>query len=275
VEITWGALAKADGAAPAWDRSTATCSTVYCHGATLPGGTVTEPVWTKVDGTQAGCGTCHGTPPPWPHPAKTDCTTCHTFTVKPDGTIDVAGGMHINGQVDLDETKLTCISCHGSASNPAPPAGTRGESTTDQHAVGAHQQHLAPSTWHRDGQCADCHAVPQSVTHATGQTTFSWGGVSKAGGANPSYDAGAHTCSSVYCHGATIGGAAGTPLWTKVDGTQAACGTCHGLPPPAPHPQSTSCQGCHPSVITSFTTGSPPSAVWNDKNKHITGHVTY
>ena len=69
--------ATTDGAAPAWDRITATCSASYCHGQ-FPGGNALNAVsWTTVDGTQAACGTCHGLPAPYPHPQNTGCATCH------------------------------------------------------------------------------------------------------------------------------------------------------------------------------------------------------
>ena len=45
--VTFGDLATTAGATPTWDRPSATCSSVYCHGATLPGGTNTRPTWTK------------------------------------------------------------------------------------------------------------------------------------------------------------------------------------------------------------------------------------
>ncbi|HUK88309.1 MAG TPA: CxxxxCH/CxxCH domain-containing protein, partial [Terriglobales bacterium] len=66
-EVTFSGLALADGAAPVWDRNTATCSATYCHGggAKLSADTAAhlqKPVWTG--GTaQAFCGACHGIPP--------------------------------------------------------------------------------------------------------------------------------------------------------------------------------------------------------------------
>src|SRR5262249_6676376 len=49
------------GAGSTWNG--ASCSS-YCHGATLgAGGTATNPLWTKVDGTQTTCTGCHGDPP--------------------------------------------------------------------------------------------------------------------------------------------------------------------------------------------------------------------
>ena len=105
VDVVFGSLASAQGVAPAWDPSTLTCAT-YCHGATLPGGANTTPVWNKGP-SQAVCGSCHALPPPESsgHPAVTGgvtaCSACHPATVKPDGTIDVAGGKHINGVLDF------------------------------------------------------------------------------------------------------------------------------------------------------------------------------
>jgi predicted CxxxxCH...CXXCH cytochrome family protein len=45
------------------------------------------------------------------------------------------------------------------------------------------------------------------------------------------------------------GGTNTTPRWTTVDGTQAACGTCHGLPPAAPHVAIAQCDLCHGAVV--------------------------
>jgi predicted CxxxxCH...CXXCH cytochrome family protein len=40
------------------------------------------------------------------------------------------------------------------------------------------------------------------------------------------------SCAASYCHGATLeGGSLTAPSWTVTNGTQAACGTCHGRPP--------------------------------------------
>ena len=44
---------------------------------------------------------------------------------------------------------------------------------------------------------------------------------------------------------ASGGGNATSPLWTKVDGSQKQCTSCHGNPPPAPNPQDPACQTCH------------------------------
>ena len=44
------------------------------------------------------------------------------------------------------------------------------------------------------------------------------------------------------------GGLNTTPDWTVVDGTQDACGTCHGLPPDYPHVDRADCESCHPDA---------------------------
>jgi predicted CxxxxCH...CXXCH cytochrome family protein len=112
-KLTFGALATTDAAAPAWDRSTATCASVYCHGggaqlsAEPSAGKVAAPVWTGTTATTIYCGACHGLPPSdsshAPTLKLTDCATCHPGTVGPFGNILVTNGTskHINGVVDL------------------------------------------------------------------------------------------------------------------------------------------------------------------------------
>lgn len=103
-EVLFQSLAVLGGLQPKWDRDTNTCSQVYCHGASLDGGTHTSPVWTKVDGGQTTCGSCHGNPPlrvrsGASHTASKDCYLCHSSMNK-DGTIKKPE-LHINGRVDL------------------------------------------------------------------------------------------------------------------------------------------------------------------------------
>jgi predicted CxxxxCH...CXXCH cytochrome family protein len=120
--VTFGGIA-AQGVTvpPAWDRSTATCSSTYCHGATLAGGTNTAPIWTTVDGTQAACGTCHGIPPAvWGHEyppihGNNACTFCHYDVANDRGTAITNPSLHVNGVVDVKnrDTDPDCTSCHG------------------------------------------------------------------------------------------------------------------------------------------------------------------
>ena len=246
-ELTWGARAGADQAAPAWDG--ATCTGVYCHGETLSAGTETTPAWTVVDGSQAACGTCHGLPPTDNHPASTDCAACHGAVIDAAGNI-IAPELHVNGVVDV---AFDCTSCHGSAAGPAPPSDTHGNDATTERGVGAHQSHLGPSDWRAPIVCSDCHDVPASVDDAghldgDGVAELAWGGRARADSASPAWDGA--SCDGVYCHGGTLsGGSDNTPIWTVVDGTQDACGTCHGLPPGDGHPDRDDCSTCHASVI--------------------------
>jgi predicted CxxxxCH...CXXCH cytochrome family protein len=54
-------------------------------------------------------------------------------------------------------------------------------------------------------------------------------------------------------------------VWTRVDGTQKQCGSCHGAPPPAPHPHDPACQNCHADAGPSLTIKTPA--------QHIDGTV--
>ena len=86
--------------------STATTCTTYCHGATMAAGYTGSvgTTWSWNSPTAATCGSCHGFPPTVSHSgvlaAATDCNRCHPGTVDSTGAIIVAGGLHINGQLD-------------------------------------------------------------------------------------------------------------------------------------------------------------------------------
>lgn len=115
VEITFGGLATTAGATPAYDPQTHGCANVYCHGAFPTGNAYWKvPVWTK-GASQAVCGSCHGNPEATPSalplrnhvrlaPGSTNatCSACHAQTVKADGSVDVAGGAHVNGLAEFD-----------------------------------------------------------------------------------------------------------------------------------------------------------------------------
>lgn len=115
--VTFSGLALNDGAAPAWDRNTATCSNTYCHGggaqmANDTAGRLRTPVWT-LGSSQAFCGSCHGVPPSTTAHAGVNpfdfgaCARCHANTVTSNGTIIVTGppgartSAHINGVIDV------------------------------------------------------------------------------------------------------------------------------------------------------------------------------
>jgi predicted CxxxxCH...CXXCH cytochrome family protein len=162
-------------------------------------------------GGAPSCNACHGGPA-W----ISNCTFCH--------------GTKLATYVDADLPKA------------APPRGTNGETAATAPAVGAHQKHLAGGAIGNAIACAECHAVPTDLSHLDGSATVTFGAAAKRGGAAASW--GGTTCAT-YCHGATLaGGTNKTPSWTG-GAAEAACGTCHGAPPPAPHTASTSCGSCH------------------------------
>ncbi len=264
-EVVFGGLSEQDGATPAWDRGAATCAGSYCHGATLSGGSLSAPKWTVVDGSQKACGTCHGAPPPAPHPQASTCENCHGPTAGPGMTIANAA-THIDGQVQV--AGGACNSCHGNATNAAPPVDTAGRSGTGEVTVGAHQSHLQ-ATLGKEVGCEACHEVPATVDAAghldgTPDAEVVFGGLSEQDGATPAWDRGTATCAGSYCHGATLsGGSLSAPKWTVVDGSQKACGTCHGAPPPSPHPASPICGTCHQDATLDGAIG--------DASRHIDG----
>jgi predicted CxxxxCH...CXXCH cytochrome family protein len=262
-----------------------TCSDVYCHGTTLAGASSakTTPVWTQVDESWSACGSaCHATPPAAStgHPNSTACEKCHSkviasFAANSPSTTWKDPTLHINGTVEVDT--LTCTSCHGSGTNPAPPKDTQGNTATTAAGVGAHAQHLGTSTWHRQGQCADCHNTPTSTSHTNNNVDFTWAAPSNASGAAPSFNVTNLSCSGTYCHGAKMTAQSSSvgrvPVWNKVDGTHDACGkACHANPPiSGSHSASvTACQNCHGDVISSYNGA---SSTWKNASLHINGKV--
>lgn len=313
---------------PSWDRAGATCSGTYCHGATLSGGTNKSPIWTLTGQGQAACGTCHGVPPPPPHPevaaGPASCSPCHSGTIDPAGTLipPAAGGQHLDGMVQasghgaewMDQASpgfhasfanrgiasctachgadlaggtvgvacsqchrpggpgsdfATCTGCHGGTDNQtgAPPRPTW--ANADPLALGAHTSHLAGThALALPFDCTACHLKPGSVLasgHADGAVTVTgYTGADPAllaAATDPGWSRTGGGCASAYCHGATLqGGSNRAPSWTTVDGSQAACGTCHAIPPPTGlHPDhvaggawyaNANCSHCHAGIAT-------------------------
>ena len=135
-----------------------------------------------------------------------------------------------------------CGACHGSDANPAPPTALGGITDPTYLGVGAHQVHLSGGANTKGMGCGECHPFPETLD-AEGHidtpwpAEVTWGTVASTRGAAAPWDREAATC-TVWCHGADA------PDW--VEGT-AGCGTCHGLPPAAPHPQVDDCGLCHPA----------------------------
>ncbi len=244
--VLFGALAATGStttAGPRWDRDAVTCAGVYCHGVTLSGGSATAaPRWTyavEPDPSRPGiCGTCHGAPPPPPHPANAACGLCHAKTVKPDGTIDLAGGRHVNGEKDLDaDPAAPCGACH-------PVPGTSGA-----HAAHHGLDRAAPEATYGDLRlaaeyattavyafgCGECHPLDPAA-HLDGllEVVLADKPVGAAGarsGSAAAYDRETRTCRDVYCHssGQEAPAFTATPAWDS--GTSLGCDGCHANPP--------------------------------------------
>ncbi len=285
LDLVWSVVA---GDA-AYDKAARSCAGSWCHGADLgadPEGveTLRVPTWNATDGVGGACGlACHALPPAGSHPTSTDCERCHGQVISsfdsaaPGASSWAAHERHVDGTVDAAGV-LTCTSCHGDSSSgsAAPPPGTNGATEASEPGVGAHTAHLEGGSWHREVQCTDCHTMPASMAHSDGVTGLAWGGPSAAGGASPSYDSGAATCSGVACHGAalTAPDAGIEPVWTRSDGSDAACGTaCHALPPGGAHPVAADCERCHGAVISSFDSGEPEASTWAAAERHVDGVV--
>jgi predicted CxxxxCH...CXXCH cytochrome family protein len=114
--------------------------------------------------------------------------------------------------------------------------------------------------------CTECHAVPTAQTHANGTVEMSWGTLSRTGSFSPTWNG--TTCTN-YCHGSSLGagGTVTAPSWTG-GASQDACGTCHGVPPPAPHSTSTACGSCH----TGYTSTSVNLALHIDGTLDVTSN---
>jgi predicted CxxxxCH...CXXCH cytochrome family protein len=221
-EVRFGMVA---GPGSTW---TGTTCTTGCHGSAAMGGVQATPEWTRVDGTQATCGSCHGVPPPPSHPADTRCAQCHPSLEEGSRTFrDPA--LHINGAVDVVGGAATggCTSCHGSPSSAAPPRDLSGDTAPTARGVGAHAAHLGASTWRRQMPCTSCHVVP-ATADAPGHRDGDGVAELRFDGLNPAgtYAVATGTCASLYCHG-TGRGNTGAAVWTAPG--PIGCGACHSM----------------------------------------------
>jgi predicted CxxxxCH...CXXCH cytochrome family protein len=270
--VTITGIARNQQHQPSWQRDSQTCNDSYCHGPTASD-PKSSPKWTSsVDIT---CSSCHGFPPPAPHPQMKNCSHCHASVIASDDLTIEFPARHVDGVVEV-EFDHGCASCHG-GDNPAPPSDTQGHTDTSFLGVGAHQAHLHPGKRARAVRCNECHRVPQAVLdpgHIDSElpAEVRFAGVALAFEAEPAYRAG--SCAGTPCHGAKLSGdhESGaknpTPIWTRVDGSQSACGGCHGLPPPRPHPYQSNCSQCHEDVASDNLSFTRPEL-------HVDGVVTF
>jgi predicted CxxxxCH...CXXCH cytochrome family protein len=294
------------GAAPrpvTWDAPGPLACT-ECHTAPLP---ARHPAVAS-NATRAECQACHlaashmdgavalvGHPPEWITPADpsnaqfhasaanrgiAECQKCHgqALTGGPTG-VSCAGCHDANLPAGVASWTVHCTMCHGGleTAGGAPPEATWGNAG-DVIRVGAHTRHVSGSPIAPPFDCDACHVKPADALaagHLDGTVAdVRFAGLAIAGGVAPSWDRGAGTCASTYCHGATLaGGTLKTPRWTVLDGTQAACGTCHGTPPAGAHPavsgELAACNPCHPATMDPAGGIIPPSS----GGKHLDGVI--
>ncbi len=99
---------------PMWNRSAATCSSVYCHGTFKQGNINFSPTWTN--GNSVVCGSCHGDavtmnptprdtngvfiPPHFSFMTRNSCYVCHTSVINSQGQF-INKDLHINGELNF------------------------------------------------------------------------------------------------------------------------------------------------------------------------------
>jgi predicted CxxxxCH...CXXCH cytochrome family protein len=185
---------------------------------------------------------------------------------------------HVDGIVDVT-TDQSCTSCHGDE-DPAPPFDLAQNTETAAPGVGAHRTHLDGTPRSRPLACTECHQVPERLldpghVDSSGPSEVTLSGVAVSFGEGAVYENG--RCSNTSCHGAIFpegrasGGTNVAPEWTRVNGTEAACGSCHALPPPAPHPRgdlNPTCSACHENI-------EPDNVTFNRPELHVDGTVTF
>jgi predicted CxxxxCH...CXXCH cytochrome family protein len=264
-KVTPGPLAKTGGRNPTYDSVSFTCASTYCH-------LDSEPKWTEPMSSEDNCESCHGAPPPAPHPQSEDCGHCHGKVVASEDLFR-APELHVNGTVDLPADD-DCGGCHGSQTSNAPPTDLTGSVSTSSIGVGAHQAHLTGGDYSRPVACRACHIVPKKLRSKghlddtpNAEVTFS--GLALEDSRHPVWDRSTRTCSHSYCHGPVSPSSAPSPDWTSDPGGPLPCDSCHGLPPASPHPPSDNCSVCHKDVVS----GPPGNWVIVAPNLHIDGKV--
>jgi predicted CxxxxCH...CXXCH cytochrome family protein len=184
-----------------------------------------------------------------------------------------------NGQ---EAWQTSCTFCHGEPNRAqfaaAPPVDTQGHVAASERGVGAHQTHLfgkQPTGAISNGvACGACHdGQPYAdIAHVDGTVAVAL--KTPGGAAAGTFDAGAGTCASTYCHGGFRAGKAATPSWTA---TSVDCGSCHASQTGTDFSDAhlvhvgtfkLSCGDCHTAAYAPGAT--PPTA---DKALHVHGLV--
>ena len=204
------------------------------------------------------------------------CQGCHGTDYKGGITDSSCLTCHVGGL-------QTCITCHGDFSgdvnkpfNWAPPKDMANHVETTFRGVGAHQTHVRYATLRVTLDCSECHLKPTKVDdpgHLDSDlpAEIAYGELARNEGAEPFWDPDGAQCNNVYCHGEfKYGNRDNNLIWTNVGVGQAACGTCHGLPPPSEtgHVQMDQCSLCHSNVVDE-------DGNIKDRTLHINGKVDF
>ena len=171
------------------------------------------------------------------------CAPCHGK--------DLAGGASGSSCFTCHQAgPTTCDTCHGGLS------------------TGAHRDHIRGTTQGKPLLCSECHVQPtdyRDVGHLfaadgsviSGPAPVVFGPLAAATPAGtmraaaPTWQRDAGNCQNVYCHGAVFVDSQATltqPDWTA-NPKEAACGTCHGLPPQSHSLGQTRCFLCHDRTV--------------------------
>ncbi len=230
------------------------------------------------------------------------CQTCHgtDYAGGKSGVSCMQAGCHVD-ETGTPKSPEACNTCHGVFRAPAsdllsaaPPKGVLGDTSQAYRGVGAHQKHLLTGTLGKPLKCQECHAVPATLfqaghidtklpAEAVLNDTLSRL-VTGDGTLRPSPAWNGTSCGSTYCHGnwklqkstsafpwiydttdSVMVGEAFAPVWIG-GSAQAACGTCHGLPPRGHTTVLGACVNCHSDVVDANMQIIDPS-------KHINGKI--
>jgi predicted CxxxxCH...CXXCH cytochrome family protein len=229
------------GSTAAYNATTSTCSTVYCH-SDGKGGFKTGVTWGNNKGSITGCTACHDTTTYSTGHTKHittlgyGCVACHAATVS-DNTTLIAdakknGGAHVNAVKDIKFTGLAtgtnCSTnyCHSNGKGAAPTvapvwataatgscgachavgiAKTIGTTNVPALASGSHTTHFVGNTL-QDSNCAKCHEYTTEVSakHVDGTLQAGTG------------------CATTACHGSIT-----APAW-GANTSNDSCTKCHG-----------------------------------------------
>ncbi|MBI5020452.1 MAG: CxxxxCH/CxxCH domain-containing protein [Ignavibacteriales bacterium] len=269
-----------------------------CHGNNFYGGS-----------TKVSCRDCHSS---YPHPAEFEEVTGHPVFIRSNGfPLEQCKLCHGNTYSGEKVVTVSCRDCHDNTAGPeecntchgnfrgakftdaAPPVDINRDTSTTKLGVGAHQNHLATGSLGKPVKCQECHNVPSSVSspgHIDSpflvQVVFNdtLAGLKTSSGSiipTPTFHTSDSTCSNVYCHGYfTNGNLSNRPQWNKVNGTQAACGTCHGdkitgnPTPTGTHDSGLdNCEYCHTANGNPVASYDGSKWIINDTLKHINGKL--